>query len=84
MSDSIIERLGEEILLMSGPMSARMHQMGADPGGCVSQGIVEHPDVYRDLVREYFRVGCHIVAGAASNLNRISPAKFGRAGRELR
>jgi 5-methyltetrahydrofolate--homocysteine methyltransferase len=79
MSQLFLERVKEETLVMSGAMGTVMHEMGADLGGCISQWIVEHPDVYRDLVREYFRVGCHIVAGATSNLNRISLAKFGLA-----
>jgi len=82
MADSIIERLGEKILVMSGDMGTMMHKMRAELGGCISQWIVEHPEVYRELVREYFRVGCDIVAGATSNPNRISRAKFGRAGGE--
>ena len=79
MDGEFLRRLGREILVMSGAMGTMMHQMGADLGGCISQWIVGHPEVYRDLVREYFRVGCHIVAGATSNLNRISLAKFGLA-----
>ena len=79
MSQPLGERVQEDILVMSGAMGTVMHQMGADLGGCISQWIVEHPEVYRDLVKEYFRVGCHIVAGATSNLNRISLAKFGLA-----
>jgi len=81
---SLKARMGQEILVMSGAMGTVMHQMGADLGGCISQRTVAHPDLYRDLVREYFRVGCHIVAGATSNLNRISLAQSGRAGEELR
>jgi methionine synthase I (cobalamin-dependent) len=84
MADSIIERLGEEILVMSWAIGTMMHKMRAGLGGCISQWIVEHPEVFRELVRDYFRVGGDIVAGATSNLNRISPAKFGRAGGELR
>jgi methionine synthase I (cobalamin-dependent) len=84
MADSIIERLGEEILVMSGPMSTMMPKMRAELGGSIGQWIVEHPEVFRERVRDYFRVGGDIVAGATSNLNRISLANFGRAGGELR
>jgi 5-methyltetrahydrofolate--homocysteine methyltransferase len=56
-----------------------MAKMGADLSGCIGQWIVEHPDVYRDLIRDYFRVGCNIVSGGTFNLNRISLAKFGLA-----
>jgi 5-methyltetrahydrofolate--homocysteine methyltransferase len=79
MDDAFLSRLGREILVMSGAMGTMMHQMGANLGGCISQWIVDHPEDYRDLVREYFRVGCEIVAGATSNLNRIALAKFGLA-----
>ncbi|NWF54193.1 MAG: homocysteine S-methyltransferase family protein [Syntrophaceae bacterium] len=75
--DSIIKRLEKEVLVLSGAMGTMMAKMGADLGGCIGQWIVEHPDVYRDLVREYFRVGCDIVSGGTFNLNRITLAKFG-------
>jgi 5-methyltetrahydrofolate--homocysteine methyltransferase len=56
-----------------------MHQMGAELEKCISQWIVDHPEVYRNLVRDYFQVGCDIVSGATFTLNRISLAKFGLA-----
>ncbi len=64
---------------MSGAMGTMMHQAGADLGGCISKWIVEHPELYRALAEDYFQVGCDIVAGATSNLNRISLSKFGLA-----
>jgi 5-methyltetrahydrofolate--homocysteine methyltransferase len=79
MRQLFLDRLKEEILVMSGAMGTMMAKMGADLGGCISQWIVDHPDVYRDLVRDYFRVGCDIVSGGTFNLNRISLAKFGLA-----
>jgi 5-methyltetrahydrofolate--homocysteine methyltransferase len=56
-----------------------MARMGADLGGCIGQWIVEHPEAYREVIREYFRVGCDIVSGGTFNLNRVSLAKFGLA-----
>jgi 5-methyltetrahydrofolate--homocysteine methyltransferase len=79
MAESLHKRLEEEVLVMSGAMGTMMARMGADLGGCIGQWIVEHPEPYRDLVREYFRVGCDIVSGGTFNLNRISLAKFGLA-----
>jgi 5-methyltetrahydrofolate--homocysteine methyltransferase len=79
MADSIIDRLKKEVLVLSGAMGTMMAKMGADLRGCIGQWIVEHPDVYRDLVGDYFRVGCDIVSGGTFNLNRISLAKFGLA-----
>jgi 5-methyltetrahydrofolate--homocysteine methyltransferase len=79
VAESFLRRLKEGPLVMSGAMGTVMHQAGADLGGCISQWIVEHPEVYRALVEDYFRVGCDIVAGATSNLNRISLSKFGLA-----
>jgi 5-methyltetrahydrofolate--homocysteine methyltransferase len=69
----------KEILVMSGAMGTMLHKEGANLGGCIAQWIVEHPQTYEELVREYFQVGCHIVAAATSTLNRISLAKFGLA-----
>jgi 5-methyltetrahydrofolate--homocysteine methyltransferase len=79
MADSMIKRLEKEILVMSGAMGTMIAKMGADLGGCINQWILEHPEVYRDLVRDYFRVGCDIVSGGTFNLNRISLTKFGLA-----
>jgi 5-methyltetrahydrofolate--homocysteine methyltransferase len=73
------QRVKEETFVMSGAMGTMMAKMGAELGGCISQWIVEHPEVYQDLVRDYFRVGCDIVSGGTFNLNRISLAKFGLA-----
>jgi len=62
---------------MSGAMGTMLHKEGANLSGCIGQWIVEHPQTYEELVREYFQVGCHIVAAATSTLNRISLVKFG-------
>ncbi len=79
MDGEFLGRLGKEVLVLSGAMGTMMAKMGANLGGCIGQWILEHPEVYRDLVREYFRVGCDIVSGGTFNLNRISLAKFGLA-----
>ena len=79
MAGSFLDRVKEKVLVLSGAMGTMMARMGADLGGCIGQWIVEHPDVYRDLVRDYFRVGCDIVSGGTFNLNRVSLAKFGLA-----
>jgi 5-methyltetrahydrofolate--homocysteine methyltransferase len=79
MAESFLKRLEKEVLVMSGAMGTMMAKMGANLGGCISQWILEHPEVYRDLVRDYFGVGCDIVSGGTFNLNRISLAKFGLA-----
>ncbi len=79
MRDTFLRRVEEEVLVMSGAMGTMLHKEGANLGGCIAQWIVEHPQNYEELVREYFQVGCHIVAAATSTLNRISLAKFGLA-----
>jgi len=79
VGESFLKRLQKEILVMSGAMGTMLHQVGADLGKCISQWIVEHPDAYRQLVQDYYQVGCNIVAGATSALNRISLNKFGLA-----
>ena len=79
MDGALLKRLEREILVLSGAMGTMMAKMGADLSGCIGQWIVEHPDVYRDLVGDYFRVGCDIVSGGTFNLNRVSLAKFGLA-----
>jgi 5-methyltetrahydrofolate--homocysteine methyltransferase len=76
VGELFLERVEREVMVMSGAMGTMMHQMGADLGKCISQWIVEHPEVYRNLVRDYFQVGCNIVSGATFTLNRISLAKF--------
>jgi 5-methyltetrahydrofolate--homocysteine methyltransferase len=81
LRDTFLKRVDKEILVMSGAMGTMLHKEGANLGGCIAQWIVEHPQAYEELVREYFQVGCHIVAAATSVLNRISLAKFGLAGK---
>lgn len=77
MVNSFLNRIKNEILVMSGAMGTVMQKSGSDLGGCLSNWIIEHPEIYKNLVKEYFQVGCHIVAGATSTANRISLAKFG-------
>jgi 5-methyltetrahydrofolate--homocysteine methyltransferase len=79
MGGAFLERLGQEVMVMNGATGTMLHQVGANLGGCIGQWIVEHPEIYRDLVKDYFQVGCNIVAGATFTLNRISLAKFGLA-----
>ena len=79
MADTFLRRLGSEILVLSGAMGTMMAKMGADLGGCIGQWILEHPEMYREVIRDYFRVGCDIVSGGTFNLNRISLAKHGLA-----
>ncbi len=81
MNELFLERLEKEILVMSGAMGTMLHRSGATLGGCISQWIVEHPEVYRELVREYIKAGADIVAGTTFTLNRVALAKFGLAER---
>jgi len=77
MGETFLEKLGKEILVMSGAMSTNLARQGANLGGCVSQWIVDHPETYQKLVQDYYRVGCDIVSGATFTLNPISLEKFG-------
>ena len=79
MTAPFLKRVEEETLVMSGATGTVMAQKGADLGGCISQWILEHPEPYLNLVREYFELGCDIVSGGTFSLNRISLAKFGLA-----
>ena len=79
MDGSFLERVGQEVMVMSGAMGTVLHQVGASLGGCIGQWIVDHPEVYRDLVKDYFQAGCDIVAASTFALNRISLTKFGLA-----
>ena len=81
MSESFLGRVGQEVMVMSGAMGTMLHRVGANLGGCIGQWIIDHPEVYRDLVKDYFQVGCDIVAAATFALNRISLTKFGLAER---
>jgi len=76
VNESFLEKVGQDVMVMSGAMGTMLHGAGATLGGCIGQWIVDHPEVYRDLVEDYFQVGCDIVAAATFALNRISLAKF--------
>ncbi len=79
MNDSFLGKLERQILVMSGAMGTVLHRSGATLGGCISQWIVDHPEVYRELVQEYFQAGADIVASTTFTLNRVALAKFGLA-----
>jgi 5-methyltetrahydrofolate--homocysteine methyltransferase len=70
-------RVQNEILVMSGAMGTMLHKSGSNLSGCLSKWIIEHPEVYRNLVSEYFQVGCDIVAAATSTAHRLFLTKFG-------
>jgi len=76
VNESFLEKVGQDVMVMSGAMGTMLHGAGATLGGCIGEWIVDHPEVYRDLVEDYFQVGCDIVAAATFALNRISLAKF--------
>jgi len=77
--DLFSQKMKKKTLVMSGAMSTMLAREGANLGGCVSQWIVDHPEVYQDLVRDYYQVGCDIVSAATSSLNRVALSKFGLA-----
>lgn len=77
MNNSFLNKIENEILIMSGAMGTMLHQAGSNLGGCLSKWIIENPATYQDLVSAYFQVGCDIVAAATSTANRISLTKFG-------
>lgn len=76
---SFLERLEGEVLVMSGAQGTMVHRKGADLGGCIGKWIVDHPEDYRELSKDYFEAGCHIVSAATSSLNRIILGKFNLA-----
>jgi methionine synthase I (cobalamin-dependent) len=74
MAESVLKRLKKGVLVMTPAMGTMMAKMGADLSGYIGQWSVEHPEVSRDLLRDYFRVGCDIVFGGTFNLKeRILP-----------
>ncbi len=73
----ILQKLSREILVRSGATGTMVQQKGAVLGGCIGQWIVDHPEPYQKLLREYFQAGCHLCGGGTSGLNRFRLEKHG-------
>ncbi len=81
MGQSFLQRVEKEVLAMSGATGTMLHGVGAQLEGCISQWVVDHPEAYGKLVRDYFQAGCQIVNASTATCNRIFLAKFGLAGK---
>ncbi len=66
-----LQKLKTEVLIDSGPLSTNLARRGYDETGSSSWWVVNHPDVYQDLLKAFLDVGCDIALDASANRLRL-------------
>ena len=59
---ALLERLGQgDLLISDGATGTFLQQHGLEPGGCPEEFNASHPDVVREMARQYFVAGSDMV-----------------------
>ena len=59
---ALLERLRQgELLISDGATGTFLQQHGLEPGGCPEEFNASHPDVVREMARQYFEAGSDLV-----------------------
>ncbi len=66
-----------KIVLLDGATGSCLRELGMPPGVCTEAWILEHPDVFLRLQREYVDAGSLILMAPTFSANRISLAMHG-------
>ena len=69
----------EKILFLDGATGTNLQKAGMPTGVCPEAWILEHPDVLKQLQREYFEAGSDIVLAPTFTSNRIKLEEYGLA-----
>ncbi|MFC1940558.1 homocysteine S-methyltransferase family protein [Chloroflexota bacterium] len=72
-----LQRLKTEVLISEGAMSTNLAMGGFDQTGNAAYWVTNHPDVYQDLLKAFFNVGCDISTTYTSASNRFRLKPFG-------
>ena len=79
---TILERLAAgEILISDGATGTYLQQRGLEAGGCPEEFNASHPEVVRDMARDYFDAGSDMVLTNSFGGSRFMQKKYGFEGR---
>ena len=77
MSGDLEALLRERVLVMDGAMGTMLQQQGMMPGQCPELFGLEHPDVLKEIHRQYLEAGADIVETNTFGGNRFKLAEYG-------
>ena len=79
---SMLERLERgEVLISDGATGTYLQAHGLEPGGCPEEFNASHPDVVRQMAREYFEAGSDMVLTNSFGGNPFMLKKYGHGDR---
>ncbi len=79
---TLLERLRRgELLISDGATGTYLQQRGLEPGGCPEEFNASHPEVVRDMARDYFDAGSDMVLTNSFGGSRFMQKKYGFAER---
>ena len=77
MSGDLVALLRERVLVMDGAMGTMLQQQGMMPGQCPELFGLEHPDVLKEIHRQYLEAGADIIETNTFGGNRFKLAEYG-------
>ena len=71
-----LQRLKREVLIASGVIGTNLALRGYDQTENAGWWAINHPDVYRDLIKAWINVGCDYIASGTGSTNRLRLKAF--------
>ena len=78
--DETMSVFSGRITLLDGATGTHMMAAGMPKGVCVEEWILEHPDVLKELQREYALAGSDLIYAPTFGANRVGLARYGLEG----
>ena len=79
---TLLERLElGHVLVSDGATGTYLQTKGLEPGGCPEVFNTSHPEIVKDMAKDYFDVGSDIVLTNSFGGNRVMLEKYGFGGR---
>ncbi len=72
-----LDYLKSNIMLLDGAMGTYLHGKGMEPGVCPEVFALEHPDIVRDMYREYIEAGSKAVFAFTLGANERKLGEYG-------
>ncbi|MCR5735965.1 MAG: homocysteine S-methyltransferase family protein [Lachnospiraceae bacterium] len=77
MTKEEFKKLSEGILILDGATGTNLAKRGMPAGVCPEKWILENPDIFTALQREFFEAGSNIVLAPTFTSNRIKLSEYG-------
>ena len=73
------ERLKRDFIILDGATGTNLQEQGMPSGVCPESWILENPDVFLDLQKQYIQAGSDVLYTPTFTCNRIKLAEYGLA-----